>query len=81
LRETIERRQAPGKFLVRRAVERGELPPDTDIDLAHELIMAPLVQRSMLNVELDIDDFRRMLTIIVIGINASECRVTRNIND
>ncbi|MFJ9697071.1 TetR/AcrR family transcriptional regulator [Kitasatospora sp. NPDC101183] len=34
--------------VVRRAVERGELPPGTDVDLAVELLCAPLQTRALL---------------------------------
>lgn len=75
LRITIERRELPGKIVLKRAVERGELPQDTDIDLASELVMGPLVQRSMLGtINLDLDDFRLMLTAIVAGLNSKEFR-------
>lgn len=72
LRATIERRKLPSKTVLARAIDRGELPPDTDIELAHELMMAPLVQRSFFEADhLDLDEFRKMFSVIIAGLNSS----------
>jgi hypothetical protein len=34
--------------MLRRAVERGELPPDVDVDLALDLLAGPLYLRAVL---------------------------------
>lgn len=69
LRATIERRRTPGKTVLRRAIERGQLPPHTNVDQADEIIMAPLLQRSFYEIGQDLrDDFRQILTIIVAGL-------------
>ena len=45
LDRVIEQRRWPVKAIVQRAVERKELPAGTDIDMAVDLIMGPLVVR------------------------------------
>ena len=39
-------RRAAGAAMLRRAVERGELPPDVDVDLALDLLAGPLYLRA-----------------------------------
>ncbi len=71
LRELVKRRRMPGKVILARAVERGELPPDTDLDKAIEIIMAPLLQWSLFDKDnLDPDDFRYVLAVIIAGLNS-----------
>lgn len=66
---TFGRRREPCKRIVLRAIERDELPPDTDVELAIELFMAPLVQRSMFaSHRLNRQDFRNICDITVAGI-------------
>jgi AcrR family transcriptional regulator len=43
--ELIERRRAPARQILARARERGEIPPDTDLDLAIDLLGGPLFYR------------------------------------
>ncbi len=38
-------------MLFRRGIERGELPPDTDVDLAVEAILGPIFYRHLLSGE------------------------------
>jgi AcrR family transcriptional regulator len=40
-------RRAAGAAMLRRAVERGELPPDVDVDLALDLLAGPLYLRAV----------------------------------
>jgi AcrR family transcriptional regulator len=40
-------RRAAGATMLRRAVERGELPPDVDVDLALDLFAGPLYLRAL----------------------------------
>ncbi len=41
----VEPRREPGRAVLRRAVERGELPADTDVELALDLLYGPLYHR------------------------------------
>lgn len=45
LDEATRQRREPVKIVLERAVKRGELPTHTDIELAIDLIMSPLVMR------------------------------------
>ena len=38
-------RREPARALLRRAIDRGELPPDIDVDLALDLVYGPLYHR------------------------------------
>jgi AcrR family transcriptional regulator len=71
LRAAIERRRQPGRTILQRAIERGELPPTTDINFANEIMMAPLVQRSFLFERINREDFRRILLVIIAGLNGN----------
>lgn len=56
LRETVEApRRANAARIVHRAVERGELPHDCDMDLALDLMIAPLYLRMLVRRQ-DLDD-------------------------
>jgi len=41
----VEPRRDPARVLIRRAIERGEVPTDTDIELALDLLYGPLYHR------------------------------------
>jgi AcrR family transcriptional regulator len=69
LESTFLRRRLTGRLIVMRAVERGDLPLDTDVELATELFWAPLVQRSLFASNLmDVQAFRQMFEVIRAGI-------------
>ena len=40
-----EPRRAVGAAVLRRAIDRGELPPDTDVEMALDLVAAPVYWR------------------------------------
>ena len=42
---STERRRKPTKFVLQRAIERGELPADLDLDLGVDMIMGPVLLR------------------------------------
>jgi AcrR family transcriptional regulator len=66
---TFLRRRLPGRLIVTRAVARGELPVETDIELVSELFWAPLVQRAMFaGNHMDTQVFRGMFEVIRAGI-------------
>lgn len=50
----LERRE-PSKAALRRAVDRGELPPDTDLELLLDLLGGPIFVRSLFT-QLPVDD-------------------------
>jgi AcrR family transcriptional regulator len=48
-RTFIDERRRPLQGVLARAVERGELAPDTDLSLIHDLLVAPLMYRWMVS--------------------------------
>jgi AcrR family transcriptional regulator len=59
LHETMyEKKHAAHEAVIRRAVQRGEVPPDTDPHLLHEVLHSMLLTRRLESVELD-DEFVR----------------------
>jgi len=69
LETTFMRRRLPSRRIVVRGVERGELPPKVDIEVATELFMAPLVQRSLFASDrMSLRAFRTMFEIVLAGI-------------
>jgi hypothetical protein len=43
----VDERRQIGVTVVERAVERGELPPDTDVDLLIDLVSGPIFYRTL----------------------------------
>ncbi len=41
----VEPRREPARALLRRAIDRGELPPNTNVELALDLLYGPLYHR------------------------------------
>lgn len=73
LHRIITRRQSPGIAIFRRAIQRGELPAAIDPNLAHELIIGPMLYRSFfepdrLNVN---DEIRTLVKTIIAGLKAN----------
>lgn len=69
LRQTVAARRTTGVEMIRRAIERGELPPETDAALAQELIIAPMVHRSFFEPDsYAVEDFRTIARIIIAGL-------------
>jgi AcrR family transcriptional regulator len=59
------------KVVLERAVERGELPPDTDIDLVFDLLNGPLFYRTLLSGEPVAEDvLERVIDVVVTGVGA-----------
>ncbi len=66
---TVEKRREPGLDIIRRAVKRGELPRNTDINMAYELFIGPLMHRSFFYPEnIRRKDFQRMVELIAFGL-------------
>lgn len=71
LRETVDRRRASGIAMMQRAIDRGELPANTRPEIAHELIVGPMVQRSFFDpANVEMGDFSLMAKIIISGLKA-----------
>jgi AcrR family transcriptional regulator len=51
----LEPRRAPGRAAFERAAERGEIPADTDIDLALDMLYGPIYHR-LLNLHAPLDE-------------------------
>jgi len=68
----VAERRRPGREALQRAVARGELPAGLDLDRANEIVMALLVQRSLLDREhLTPEEVRPLLEIVVAGLRAA----------
>ena len=66
---TVEKRREPGLDIIRRAVKRGELPRNTDIMMAYELFIGPLMHRSFFYPQnIRRKDFQRMVELIAFGL-------------
>ncbi|MGW8439403.1 TetR/AcrR family transcriptional regulator [Nocardiopsis sp. NPDC055879] len=65
------RRRALGEATLRRAIERGELPEDTHVPLALDLMAAPLYWRlNILRAEVDPDYLNALVTYLLRALNA-----------
>jgi len=67
----IQRRREPVKEILRRAIRRKELPAKTNLDLAEDLIMGPLLMR-MFFVPGDVSRkaLRELLKVVLQGLGA-----------
>ena len=71
-RDFIAERRRPMRTVLERAVERGDLPADTDLDLVHDLLVAPILYRWMVSDGLVDDDvIERLIGIVVAGATSS----------
>ena len=66
----MRRRLDPTRAVVRRAIERGELPADTDLELAVEAITAAAVMRVFLSTDLSVKAMRRLFVVQLRGLGA-----------
>lgn len=67
----IAERRQPMVAAVRRGVERGELPPETDVDMAVAMLAGPLFYRRMISREpLDAAFVERVLDVGLRGLSA-----------
>ena len=69
----MRRRLDPTRVVVRRAIERGELPADTDLELAVEVITAAAVMRVyFLPTDLSVKAMRRLFVVQLRGLGARD---------
>jgi AcrR family transcriptional regulator len=67
----MRRRLDPTRVIVRRAIERGELPADTDLELAVEAVTAAAVMRVyFLPTDLSVKAMRRLFVVQLRGLGA-----------
>lgn len=67
----MSRRLDPTRVIVRRAIERGELPADTDLELAVEAVTAAAVMRVyFLPMDLSVKAMRRLFVVQLRGLRA-----------
>lgn len=61
-----------GGQVVGRAIARGELPPDTDLDIAVDLIVGPLYWRlAVSRTPLEVDDLPRLATAVAAALGVA----------
>ncbi len=66
LDEYIEYRREPLQVIVLRGVERGELPPDTDVDTLLDALIGPFAYRRLFNRgPIDVDFIDRLLRVVL----------------
>ena len=71
-REFIAERRRPMRTVLERAVGRGDLPADSDLDLVHDLLVAPILYRWMVSDGVVDDDvIERLIAIVVAGATSS----------
>jgi len=67
----MSRRLDPTRIIVRRAIERGELPADTDLELAVQAVTAAAVMRVyFLPTDLSVKAMRRLFVVQLRGLRA-----------
>jgi AcrR family transcriptional regulator len=67
----MQRRRDPVRVVLRRAMERGQLPPSTDVELAVDAIMGVTVLRMyFIPGNLSIPAIREFLTVLLRGLGA-----------
>ena len=67
----MRRRLDPTRLIVRRAIDRGELPADTDLELAVEAVTAAAVMRVyFLPTDLTVKAMRRLFVVQLRGLRA-----------
>jgi AcrR family transcriptional regulator len=67
----MRRRMDPTRLIVRRAIDRGELPADTDLELAVEAVTAAAVMRVyFLPTDLTVKAMRRLFVVQLRGLRA-----------
>lgn len=70
-RAYLDERRRPMLTALNRAVERGELPPGTDIEVVHDLLVAPLVYRWLVtDGQVDPALRARIVDVVLAGIGA-----------
>ena len=70
-RAFITERRRPMQAVLRRAVARGELAADVDLDLVHDLLVAPVVYRWLVSDgPVDESVTTRLIEIVLTGVDA-----------
>ena len=68
-RAFVERRRESGRAILRRAVDRGEVPADVDADLVLDLVVGPAIYRSFLSHRpVDADLMARTVDAVLAGL-------------
>ncbi len=70
-RAFIAERRRPLRTLIERAVARGEVPADIDIDIVQDLLIAPLIYRLLIT-DMPTDDtvMARLIDVVLVGVGA-----------
>lgn len=66
------RRRQPSKIVLERAIARGELPVDLDVELAVDLVMGPVMLRLMFeDADVSPAEFRKIVQVALKGLGAT----------
>jgi len=64
--ELIRNRQGPTQTILQRAIARGEIDPDIDLEVALHLVEGPLISANLMqNLPVGDDGFREMVARVV----------------
>ena len=67
----LEKRRVPARFVLRRAIERRQLPKDTDVELAVDAIMSVIVSRLyFMPGDLSPAGMRKLVVLVLRGLGA-----------
>lgn len=66
LDDYVRMRRQPLRTIIERAMSRGELPADTDVDVLLDAIISPFIYRRLLSHDVMDDDFVRRLVALVL---------------
>lgn len=61
-------------LVVERAIERGELPPDTDVELVVELTVSPVVRRVIRELPADEEFIEAAVDVVLTGVRGGAAR-------
>jgi hypothetical protein len=68
-RDFIAMRRAPLQAVLQRAMERGEIDPSCDLDMVHDLLIAPLLYRWLVtDAPIDQRLIRGIIDVVMAGI-------------
>ena len=71
-RAFVSSRRAPMQALLQRAVDRGEIPADVDIDVIHDLLVAPMMYRWLItDAPIDQRTIGTIIDVVVAGVTAA----------
>lgn len=77
-RTFITERRRPLRTVLDRAVARGELPTDLDLDVVHDMLVGPVIYRWLVS-DAPVDEgvIRQIIDVVLAGVGARDAATTR----